>query len=253
MTSPWEITAVALAVAYLVLAIRQSVLCWPAAIGSTTIYIFLMYNAALYMESALQVFYIAIAVYGWLQWTRGLASPLPAESGTGPAAATLPMGECQTIHEASPAGRSGGRSGVSRDSFPPTSISNAPALRVTTWPWQRHLVAVATILLASVVSGALLAHYTDAAFPYADSFTTWGAIVTTWMVARKILENWLYWFVIDSVSVFLYISRELYLTAGLFMLYLVLVVVGFISWRKSMASGTGAGGAEGHASAPAGS
>jgi nicotinamide mononucleotide transporter len=54
------------------------------------------------------------------------------------------------------------------------------------------------------------------------------------MVARKVLENWFYWFVIDGVSVLLYISRELYLTAALFVLYLVLIVVGYWTWRKAM-------------------
>jgi len=70
--------------------------------------------------------------------------------------------------------------------------------------------------------------------PYLDSFTTWGAIVTTWMVARKIIQNWHYWFIIDSVSVYLYISRGLWLTALLFMVYLVLIVIGYRQWRKSL-------------------
>ena len=62
--SPWEACAVLMAIAYLLLAIRQHIGCWLAAIISTGIYIFLMYEAGLYMESALQVFYMAIAVYG---------------------------------------------------------------------------------------------------------------------------------------------------------------------------------------------
>ena len=184
LTSPWEIAAVVLAIAYLVLAIRQHIGCWPAAIASTTIYIGLMYEARLYMESALQVFYIAVAVYGWQQWRRG-----------GP----------------------GGR-----------------PLAVQTWPWPRHAVAIAAILALSAGSGYALARYTSAALPYLDSFTTWGAIVTTWMVARKLLENWLYWFVIDSVSLYLYVSRGLLLTAALFALYLVLIVIGYRRWRASL-------------------
>jgi len=66
--------------------------------------------------------------------------------------------------------------------------------------------------------------------PFLDSFTTWGSILTTWMVARKILENWLYWLVIDSVSIYLYLDRELYLTALLFALYLVIVLFGYRKW-----------------------
>jgi nicotinamide mononucleotide transporter len=53
-------------------------------------------------------------------------------------------------------------------------------------------------------------------------------------VARKILENWIYWFVIDTVSIYLYINRDLYFTAVLFAGYLVMIVIGYRSWRASM-------------------
>jgi nicotinamide mononucleotide transporter len=102
------------------------------------------------------------------------------------------------------------------------------------WQPKRHVLIVSAILLMTALSGTVLGRFTDAALPYLDSFTTWGAIISTWMVARKILENWLYWFVVDSFSVFLYLSRELYLTAGLFVIYLVMIVFGFLAWRKSM-------------------
>ena len=69
--------------------------------------------------------------------------------------------------------------------------------------------------------------------PYIDSFTTWGSVITTFMVARKIVENWMYWIVIDAVSIFLYIDRELYQTVGLYSIYLVLAVIGYLAWRKA--------------------
>jgi nicotinamide mononucleotide transporter len=53
------------------------------------------------------------------------------------------------------------------------------------------------------------------------------------MVVHKVIENWLYWIVINSISIFLYIDRELYQTAGLFALYLVLSVMGYLAWRKA--------------------
>jgi nicotinamide mononucleotide transporter len=56
------------------------------------------------------------------------------------------------------------------------------------------------------------------------------------MVTRKILENWFYWFVIDAVSIGLYISRDLFFTAALFGAYLVMIVIGYRSWRASMAA-----------------
>ena len=182
--SPLEVVAVGFAIAYLLLAIRQNIWCWAAALLSTGLYVAVMYRVALYMESALQFFYIGMAVYGWYNWRAGKT-----------AAGLLP---------------------------------------VTTWPASRHALAIAVILGLSWVSGVLLTRFSAAALPYLDSFTTWGAIVTTWMVARKVLENWLYWFVIDGVSVILYISRELYLTAALFVLYLVLIIIGYWTWRKDM-------------------
>ena len=182
-----EVAAVGLAIAYLLLAIRQSLWCWPAAIASAGIYIVLMFQAGLYMESALQFFYIGMAVYGWVHWARG-------------------------------------GNGESR-------------LPVTNWPPVFNVPPLLLILLLSVLSGVLLERFSAAAYPYVDSFTTWGAIITTWMVARKVLQNWHYWFVIDAVSVFLFWQRGLYLTALLFVLYLILIVVGYRAWRADLEAG----------------
>ena len=66
----WEILAVVLAIAYLVLAIRQNIWCWAAAAVSTLLYLFIMYQSRLYMESALQLFYLGMAYYGWYQWRK---------------------------------------------------------------------------------------------------------------------------------------------------------------------------------------
>lgn len=184
----WEVLAVVLAVAYLVLAIRQNIWCWAAAAVSTVLYLFIMYHSRLYMESALQLFYLAMAVYGWYSWGH------PAK-GEG---------------------------------------SEAGTLKVTTWPLRLHLFAIGSVLVLVYISGDLLARYSDAALPHLDSFTTWGAIVATFMVARKILENWLYWFVIDAVSIGLYLNRDLFFTAALFAAYLVMIVIGYRSWRASM-------------------
>lgn len=180
----WEALAVVLAITYLVLAIRQNIWCWAAAAVSTLIYLFIMFDAKLYMESVLQLFYLAMAAYGWYQWRQ---------------------------HD-----------------------QNDEVLQVRTWPLSYHLFAIASVLILVFASGHLLSEYSDAALPHLDSFTTWGAVIATFMVARKILENWVYWFVIDAVSVGLYLNRGLLLTALLFVLYLVLIILGYRSWRASM-------------------
>ena len=107
------------------------------------------------------------------------------------------------------------------------------ALKITTWSVKNHLIVIGALVFLTSLSGYILTIYTAAASPFIDAFTTWGAIAASYLVAKKILENWFYWFVIDFVSVFLFISRELYPTALLFMVYLVLVVIGYSAWRKS--------------------
>jgi nicotinamide mononucleotide transporter len=89
---------------------------------------------------------------------------------------------------------------------------------------------IAAVLIVTAVVGSLISG-TGAARPYVDSFTTVASVVTTFMVARKVLENWLYWIVIDAVSIWLYLDRGLQSTAGLFALYVVLAVVGYFQWR----------------------
>ena len=69
-----------------------------------------------------------------------------------------------------------------------------------------------------------------------DSFTTWASVITTYLVTRKYLQNWLYWIVIDMVSVPLYIDRGLNLTALLFIVYTVVAVIGYFSWRRHLSN-----------------
>lgn len=178
--SPWEAAAVLLGIAYLLLAMRESLWCWYAAFASTSIFLVLFWNVSLLMESALQVYYLAMAVYGWWHW------------------------------RSAPGGRG--------------------ELPITRWRAAQHLRAIAAVLLISLVSGALLHRYSEAALPFLDSFTTWGSVLTTWMVARKVLENWLYWLVIDSVSIYLYLDRGLHLTALLFAAYLIIAIFGYRKW-----------------------
>ncbi len=180
-----ELTAVVLAIAYLILAVRQNIACWYAAFVSTAIFLYVFWQVNLYMESGLQVFYLGMAVYGWWQWQQGEAENTQLKIST----------------------------------------------RSATW----HLGAISLIFIATATSGYLLSD-TDQRLAYVDSFTTWGGIVTTFMVARKVLENWIYWLVIDSVSIYLYLDRELYFTALLFAAYIVIIFFGWFAWLKDYRS-----------------
>ncbi|MEM8815734.1 MAG: nicotinamide riboside transporter PnuC [Pseudomonadota bacterium] len=110
------------------------------------------------------------------------------------------------------------------------------ALPVTTRGVRFHAAAVATIVALAAINGALLERFSDAVFPYIDSLTTWAALWTTWLVARKVLENWWYWLLIDLVSIVIYWSRGLELTALLFVLYVLMIPFGYLAWRRSMSA-----------------
>jgi len=80
----------------------------------------------------------------------------------------------------------------------------------------------------------VLVNYTDSPIPVADSFTTALSVIATWMLAQKILENWLLWIVADALLVGLFIYKDLYPTALLFVIYTVMAVQGYRQWKKSM-------------------
>lgn len=65
-----EVFAVIFAIAYLLLAVRQNILCWYAAFFSTSIYIYLYWDVSLYMESILNIYYLLMAIYGWINWSN---------------------------------------------------------------------------------------------------------------------------------------------------------------------------------------
>jgi nicotinamide mononucleotide transporter len=181
-TSWVEITAAVLAVAYLLLAIRQRLSCWVAAFVSSCLYVWVMFGARLYMESVLNAFYAAMAVYGYWQWRHG----------------------------------AGGR-----------------ALEVSRWSVSRNAIGLLAVIGMSIVSSYFLRRFTPAAWPFVDSMAAWASVFATFLVARKVYENWHWWLVIDSVSMCLYYNRGLYLTMLLFGLYLLMIVMGMREWRRS--------------------
>lgn len=94
------------------------------------------------------------------------------------------------------------------------------------------LIIISAILY--VLIGYILDNYTDSTIPFWDAFTTSLSIVATWMLARKILEQWLVWVFINSISLGLYVYKGLYPTSILFFFYTVLALYGYLNWEKSM-------------------
>lgn len=99
-------------------------------------------------------------------------------------------------------------------------------------PWSWHLGIVSAAAALTLVSGYLLRNLTNAAVPLIDSFTTVFSIFATLLMIYLVPESWIYWIVIDAVSIYLYVQRRLYLTAGLFMLYTGMAIIGMLEWMQ---------------------
>jgi nicotinamide mononucleotide transporter len=166
----------------LVLAIKQQLACWVAAFITSCLYVWVLFGARLYMESLLNGFYAAMAVYGYWQWARG---------------------------------------------------ANGRGLKICRWPLWRHVVGLVGVVGMSLVTSYFLRRFTPAALPFMDSMATWSSVFATFLVARKVYENWHWWLVIDSVSLCLYFSRGLYVTMVLFFVYVVMIIIGMREWRRS--------------------
>jgi nicotinamide mononucleotide transporter len=177
----WELIAVASALIYVVLAAKENIWCWPAALISTVIYTVIFYDVYLWMESLLQVYYIAMAIYGWYCWSY------------------INQRTQKTLH-------------------------------IQSWSMSFHLKAILLLSVTSLSVGWLMATYTPTHFPYIDAATTVFSVFTTYLVAQKVLENWLYWIVINAVSVYLYLEKDLEPTAALLVLYFFMALYGYFQW-----------------------
>lgn len=192
-TSIWEWLAVATGIVYVILAARRIMLCWIFAFISSSIYIYLCLSYQLYIETALQFFYVMMAVVGWYSWRKDSLLSVTTKSDV-------------------------------------LDVVEAPIEEIKTWSLSKHGLNIVLSGMLAFLLGFMFDRYTDQANPYMDAFTTVFSLATTFMVTQKILENWIYWIIIDLVSIVLYYNRGLQLTAVLYGLFTILALAGFFAW-----------------------
>ena len=167
------------------LAARENVWTWPVGMVSTLMLVYVCYDARLYADVGLNIFYFITSAYGWYAWLNGNQE-------------------------------------ASRNELP---VSRTQA---TQWMILGLFSVVFTFAL-----GYFLAHYTNADLSYTDSATTAVSLAAYWMMARKKLENWIIWLLVDSVYVAIYLYKDLYLLAGLYFVFLILATDGYFKWRQA--------------------
>jgi nicotinamide mononucleotide transporter len=172
-------------VAYALLAVRRNRWCWAFGAVSSAILAWLAFHGRLPMQSALQVCYVGMALWGFWQWSRG---------------------------------------------------GDGDALAISTWPLRVHALCGVGIVVIALLLAPLVETSTAAAWPRIDTATMLASLLATAMVAIAKLENWLYWIVIDAVSMFLYGAQQLWLPALLYLLYLGIAISGYFAWRRRWAA-----------------
>lgn len=178
---PWvEWGAVAFNIGYVVLAARQDSRCWPVGIVGLVLSFAVYLWHRFYSDATLQVFYLALSIYGWAQWAG------------------------------------------------PKDIPGSGYRRMSRRLWLRVIVLG---LVGGMALGLFWSGY-GAAVPYADGLTTSFSILCTWLTARRYLENWLLWVVIDLSCIYLYLFKNLNVFALLFLLYAMLAVWGYHRWKR---------------------
>lgn len=187
-----EIIGTLVGLIYLWLEYKASIWLWVANVVMPAIYVVVYYQAGLYADFGINIYYLIISFYGIFWWWKGRKA-----SGNNPQEKTEEL-----------------------------PITHTPA---SVW---KQLVVVSIALL--VLIAFILIQYTDSTVPWLDSFTTALSIVAMWMLARKYVEQWLVWIVVDAVCAGLYIYKELYFTAGLYALYTVIAYYGYKEWIRLM-------------------
>lgn len=179
-TSIIEWLAVISSIIYVVLAAKRLILCWLFAFIGSCLFVYLCYVGDLYIESILQLFYVVMAIVGWVSWNK-------------------------------------------------EKLDNS---KVKKWGVNNHLLNIVISGIVAFILGFIFDNYTNQANPYIDAFTTCYSLSATFMVTRKILGNWIYWIIIDLVSIYLYAQRDYNLTAVQYGIFTILAVYGFMTWRS---------------------
>jgi nicotinamide mononucleotide transporter len=179
-----EIIGAVLSIVYLFFSIRKSIWLWPVGLLASVFYVLVFFYSKLYAEMGLQVYYIAVSIYGWYFWFFG-------------------------------------KKNTKNEEVPVLTLNFKQALYYT-------------LVFIVFYSGLffILKNFTDSPIPDWDSLATALSLVGTWMLAKKVLENWLVWILADALCIGISFYKELYFTSGLFVVYTIMACFGYLNWKK---------------------
>jgi len=239
-----EIFGAVTGIIYVFLEIRQTIWLWPVGIITSAVYIWVFFTGKFYADMSLQGYYLVISCLGWYWWAKGsgLRAPASTEVSAGKAGHTASsealakeegtgQKEEKEIEERSDEPE---RSGARRSQIPRQRKGGKKELEVTRLRLKTGIILAIVFVLLYVIMWLVLTRLTDSPVPARDSFITSLSIVATWMLARKIYEHWFLWIVVNFVSAVLFLTRGLYPTVILYIVYGIMSFAGLAAWKKTI-------------------
>lgn len=115
-----------------------------------------------------------------------------------------------------------------------TVSEGVDSMKVVTFNLSGRLVTAASIAVSTLLLGTYMSTFTDASFPYIDALTTSMSVAASILMLKKIWENWIIWIAMDVIAIWVYYQKELFVTSGLYVVFLGLATYGAITWFKDM-------------------
>lgn len=206
LSTHWlDIVTTILGLVYLVLEYRASIALWVVGIVMPAMDIYLYWSHGLYGDAGMAVYYTLAAIYGYAVWKFGAKWKRMLKRSNA---------------DGSDASEASSAEGGSSEELP-----------ITFFPRRLVLRTLGFFLLAWGATYYVLVVYTNSTVPLLDAFTNALSFVGLWALARKYVEQWLFWIAVDVVCCYLYVVKGIPFKAGLYGLYVVIAVLGYIKWK----------------------
>lgn len=214
LSTHWlDIVTTILGLIYLVLEYRASIALWVVGIVMPAMDIYLYWSHGLYGDAGMAVYYTLAAIYGYAVWKFGA--------------------KWKAMIKRKGSDKKEGASAVSSDKIEAASAvsSSSEDLPITFFPRRLILRTLGFFVLAWAATYYVLVAYTNSTVPLLDAFTNALSFVGLWALARKYVEQWLFWIAVDVVCCYLYVVKGIPFKAGLYGLYVVIAVMGYWKWK----------------------
>lgn len=201
---------------------------WFFGILSVVPYIYIFYESGLYGDSILSAFYFVVSIWGWYHWLFGGRSKRNKTKDFTELSSKPSILDKNIIEE------------LNSENFYESKCDNKTnkeentELPITHMPIKFWIISMVVGIAGVFGFGAWFSTLPNASVPYFDAFTTSFSVVGQFQLAKRWVENWIFWFVIDVVCVGVYYYKGLYFTTGLYAVFLVLAVLGYFEWKKKM-------------------